>query len=64
MTNLDDWNNVTVKYVKDNGGASWLMKYKDSLVKALKDIYPHHNWEATKSRTALKSQSLLYLYVI
>jgi hypothetical protein len=48
---LDEWYNVSPKIIELNGGKGWISRYNGSLIKALKDIYPNHEW---KERTSYK----------
>lgn len=45
LKTLDDWYRVTYSQVLKHGGAGLLaVKYNDSLIQALKDVYPDHAW--------------------
>jgi hypothetical protein len=61
---------VPTQYIRDNGGTGWLAKYNDSLIAALKDIYPHHKWKPALKRaasyalTTSKSQHILHQMVV
>jgi hypothetical protein len=37
---LEDWYELTATPVKKLGGSNWLQMYDNSLIKALKDVYP------------------------
>ena len=41
---MDDWYNVTLKDLQQNGGARLLSHYGDSPSKALLSVYPEHSW--------------------
>jgi hypothetical protein len=42
---VEEWKSVSANEVLKNGGRSWLVKYNNSLIAALRDIYPQHNWD-------------------
>jgi hypothetical protein len=42
---LDDWYNVKVSDMKEKGAFGLLQNYGSSLTKALKAIYPNHDWQ-------------------
>ena len=62
IKDLDEWRSVSVQEVKYNGGREWLkryafyslrlliIRYNGSLMEALKDVYPWHNWPETRQR--------------
>jgi hypothetical protein len=35
---------VTRQSVYENGGRKWLSRFNNSLMKALKEVYPQHDW--------------------
>jgi hypothetical protein len=41
---MEDWYGVTIKDFHENGGATLLLKYKDSFPKLLETAYPQHQW--------------------
>jgi hypothetical protein len=45
---FEDWYQVTVQDVVDNGGQGLLAKYGGSLIKALSSVYTEHNWKSYK----------------
>ncbi len=48
IVTIDGWSKVTVKDVKQRGGAALVNYYNGSLTALLRSVYPQHNWEATK----------------
>src|SRR4051812_9121245 len=48
---LDDWNQIKIKDVIDNGGSGLLSHYGGSLQKALKFIYPEHVFKFPQKAT-------------
>ncbi len=44
MKEPSDWYNVSVAQFVKMGGGGLLQYYKQSLLKALQDIYPDYNW--------------------
>jgi hypothetical protein len=63
MQRIDDWSMVTQQYINDNGGRGWLAKFGFSLPRALKEVYPAHQWKMAKYQTGSKSQTVLYQMV-
>src|SRR5689334_5154791 len=48
---MDDWYNVAKYNIYDNGGSGLLdYYYNSSPSKALKSVYPQHNWVAERFR--------------
>lgn len=43
--NMDDWYNITVEDIHNNGGHSFLGFYCGSPSSALQRVYPEHNWQ-------------------
>jgi hypothetical protein len=64
ITKVEDWLQVSSQYVKDNGGSGWLKKYNDSLINALRDIYPGYNWNKKVAVLGSKAQNELYLSLL
>ena len=46
---MDDWYKLSVEDISKNGGGGLLRRYyQSSLVQALINIYPEHNWQMEK----------------
>src|SRR5690348_13549512 len=45
---LEDWYQVPIQEIKNQGGAVLLGNYGNSLGRALRTIYPEHKWDLTK----------------
>ena len=48
LTKLDDWYQVTHSNIFDHFGSGLLAEYGGSLLRALRTVYPAHNWQLTK----------------
>jgi hypothetical protein len=48
---IDDWYSVSVQEVRENGGKEWMKWFKGSLMRALQDVYPEHNWPVRDQNT-------------
>jgi hypothetical protein len=70
LQNLSAWKGVGVKQVVKMGGSGVLKYYSRSLTRALKAVYPEHNWDTLgslsivrqlkASRRTSKTQTFLY----
>jgi hypothetical protein len=45
IRNQSDWYNITNIQILQNGGSGLLLQYKQSLLNALKSIYPEYEWK-------------------
>jgi hypothetical protein len=45
ITNPENWYNVTVNDIVQNGGSGILKRYNSSLIRALTLVYPERHWE-------------------
>src|SRR5690349_21566900 len=43
---MDDWYQITVSHIHENGGQGLLNMFHGSLYRALLSVYPHHSWMA------------------
>ncbi len=46
-----DWYTVSIKQVRQSGGTGLLNHYAGSLIRALKAVYPHHEWTSYRYST-------------
>ena len=43
--NMEDWYNLKLEQISQNGGVSLMhLHYEKSVLKALRGVFPHHNW--------------------
>lgn len=56
VTSLDDWYNITRQDVMKYNSHLLHEHYGGSLLKALKAVYPHHNWQRTEFNKFTQTQ--------
>jgi len=58
IRNMEDWYRVSLRHIMHLGsGASSLFRTSDSLINALKTLYPHHNWRAKQFKDNTKKSN-------
>ena len=61
LKSLEDWLNIPLKKIAQNGGKQLILLYENNLIKLLSGVYRHYNWESLlkyKSIQSRKDQSI------
>lgn len=50
LSEPQDWKKVSVNDIHQRGGAGFIARYSNSVIRMLKDVFPEHEWEARECR--------------